>query len=438
MQTFENGVFPPDSKTLTNKRPIGDLAAEPEEIFVFPTVQHIGARVEPLVKKGDEVKVGEIIADSPAIVASPVLASVSGKVTAIKKATTPTGFSVESIFVENDGLFTPVPPTDHGNYKNFSKEDIWRLVRDAGIVGLGGAGFPTHIKLNPPQDAPIDTYIINGAECEPYLTLDHRLMLEEAEDIKRGVEVIRMLFPNVNVIFGIEANKPDAIDHITQVFSQMENFTVVPLLPKYPQGAEKQLIYATTNRTVPSGTLPSKVGCLVNNVDTVKAIGEAVVFNRPLLSRVITVTGSAIKEPGNFRVPLGMSYQRLVAAAGGFVEEPEKLLSGGPMMGTNLFTLDVPVVKTSSSIVALREAEVELREEDNCIRCGRCVDHCPINLLPFELDYYSRAKDTDAFVSFNGIDCIECGSCSYICPSKRYLAQSIRMGKKLLDVAMRK
>jgi electron transport complex protein RnfC len=298
------------------------------------------------------------------------------------------------------------------------------------MVGLGGAGFPTHIKLNPPADKKVDTIIVNAAECEPYLTTDYRVLLEQSYELKRGLQIILKMFPEARGIIGIETNKMPAIKRMREVCGDDGRIAVVPLRPKYPQGCEKQLIEAAAGRQVPSGKLPADAGCIVSNVDTVIAIDRCIHRGRPLMRKVVTVVGGALIRPGNYKVRLGMSVASLIGRAGGFKERPAKIIAGGPMMGVALYDLNAPIIKTSSAVLCFTEAEARLPKEQNCIRCGKCVDHCPAGLMPLELNYYAINHDEAAFKRFNGLDCVECGSCSFVCPAKRHLAQSIRATRR--------
>ncbi len=427
--TFKRGIHPPDNKEFTSKKAIKMLL--PKGDLVFPMVQHIGAPCKPLVKKGERVLVGQRIAESEAFVSSPIFCSVSGTVKAIAEMEHPNGFKIQSIVVENDDQYEEVEGLNQPlDYNNMSNEEIVQAVKDAGIVGLGGATFPTHIKLSPPADKKIDTIIVNGAECEPYLTSDHRIMLEETERVVLGLKVILKMFPEAKGVIGIETNKPDAIEKMETAIKGESRMSVAPLQTKYPQGAEKQLIYSVTQREVPSGKLPSEVGCIVQNIDTVVAIHRAFYRGRPLMRRIVTVSGGAITEPQNFKVLIGTCYREVIEAAGGFKEEPAKIISGGPMMGMTMYNIDVPIIKGSSSILCLTAEEAAIPDESNCMRCGKCVAICPMSLLPNELNKFAMANDDEAFQKYNGLDCIECGACSYTCPSKRHLLQSIRTSKK--------
>jgi len=428
--TFRKGIHPDDAKRFTENKPINYIL--PKGDLVFPMVQHIGAPCNPIVKKGDTVLVGQKIGEAVGFVSSPIHSSVSGTVKNITEVLHPNGMKVQGIVIENDGQYTEVDTMKPYRLDELSREEILEIIKEAGIVGMGGACFPTFIKLSPPEDKKIDTIIVNGAECEPYLTSDHRVMLEETERVVLGLKVILKLFPNAKGVIGIEDNKKDAIELMKKATENDERIEVAVLKPKYPQGAEKQLIYAVTNREVPSGGLPADAGCIVQNIDTVVAIHRAIFRGRPLMRRIVTVSGGAVKNPGNFKVRLGTSYRELIEAAGGFVEEPAKVISGGPMMGVAMFSLDVPIIKGSSSILCLTKDEVVDDEERNCIRCGKCVSICPMNLLPLELNKYALHNEEDNFVKYKGMECIECGSCSYICPSKRHLLQSIRTTRRAI------
>lgn len=429
--TFKRGVHPPDGKSFTNNIPIKLIMPEKGTQMVMPMSQHLGAPCEPIVAKGDRVLLGQKIADSSAFVSAPIHSSVSGTVVDIKPMLTPGGAMCNSIIIENDGLFEEDPSLGKDtDYKNFSKEKILQKIHDAGVVGLGGAGFPTHIKLNPPKDKKIDTIIVNAAECEPYLTSDHRAMLERTDWLVKGLEIALMLHPEAKGYIAIEANKPDAIETMQKAVSNSSKIEVAVLQTKYPQGSEKQLIYAVTKREVPSGGLPADVGCIVDNVDTMLAVERAIARDRPLMRRIVTLSGGAVKNPGNYQVRIGMSFKDLIEMTGGFKEDPAKIIAGGPMMGPCVYSLDIPMIKTSSAILCFTEKEAYLPPERNCIRCGKCVEHCPMGLMPLELNQDVLANDYEAFEKHHGIDCIECGSCSYICPAKRQLAQSIRVARK--------
>jgi electron transport complex protein RnfC len=400
--------------------------------MVFPLIQHLGAPCEPLVEIGQKVLLGEKIGDNEAFVCAPIHSSVSGTVKDIRPHLTVMGTIVNSIIIENDGEYTEhegMKPHDH--YENLSPPEIRKIIREAGLVGLGGAGFPTHVKLSPPPDKKIDTVILNGAECEPYLTTDNRVMIEEADRLVIGAQIILKLMQDARAIIAIEDNKPKAIETVKKACKDVHGIEVAVLKTKYPQGAEKQLINALTKREVPSGGLPIDVGCIVSNVDTVVSIHRAFIRGRPLMRNIITLTGDAIKNPGNYKVRLGTKLSDLVEMAGGFKANPSKVVVGGPMMGVAIYDINVPVVKTTSGVIFMTEREAYIPPEQNCIRCGQCVEHCPMGLVPTELNTAILRENSERFLKLNGLDCVECGSCSYICPAKRRLSQAIRTTRRV-------
>ena len=423
--TFKGGLHPYDGKELSKDRPIA--AYLPKGELVFPLSQHIGAPAVPCVAKGDRVLAGQRIADAGGFVSANIHSSVSGTVKAIEPRVTVSGAKVSCIVVENDGQYEQaefVPVTER------TPEAIIGAVKEAGIVGLGGAGFPTHVKLSPKEPDKIDTIIINGAECEPYITADYRCMMEIPEQLISGLKLILTLFPKAKGVIGIEDNKPDAIAKMQELCKGESRIEVAPLKTKYPQGAERSLIYAVTGRAINSSMLPAVAGCIVDNVATAIAIHEAVTMGKPLYERVVTVTGDAVKEPGNFRVKAGTDAAELVDAAGGFKSQPEKVISGGPMMGMALGTLHVPCGKTFSSLLCFTKDEVAEYEPGNCIRCGRCVEVCPAGLMPTKLSEVADHGDFALFDQLNGCECVECGCCSYVCPAKRRLTQSMKTGRR--------
>lgn len=431
LHSFKRGVHPPDGKAYSNSKPIQIIMPPEGAELVFPLSQHIGAPATALVAKGDRVLLGQKIAEAGGFVSSPIFASVSGEVKAIEPRLTISGTKVNSIVIVNDGKYEEIEGLGKDtDYKNFSRDKIIEKVKNSGIVGLGGAGFPTHVKLNPPPDNKIDSIIINAAECEPFLTTDHRLLLEKTSRIVTGLEIIMSLHPGSKGYIAIEENKPDAIEAVTKAAQGNGNIEVIVLKCKYPQGSEKHLIYAVTKREVPSGALPAAVGCIVDNVNTVLAIERAVVKDRPLMHCVVTLSGDAMKNPGNYQVRLGTNVGWLIEQTGGFNEEPGKIIAGGPMMGTALYTTDVPCQKTTSGILAFSKKMAEIPPASACIRCGKCIDACPMGLQPPEIVSDLNNKDYAAFIKHNGLDCIECGSCSYACPAKRHIAQTLRVGKR--------
>ena len=428
--TFTGGVHPYDGKDLSKDKPI--ISVLPKGELVYPVSQHIGAPATPIVKKGDRVLVGQKIAEQSGFVSAPVYASVSGTVKAIEPRRVVTGDSVMSIIVENDNQYEESQMQPPGPLQTLSREQIIDCIKEAGIVGMGGAGFPTYVKLSPKEPEKIEYCIANCAECEPYLTSDYRRMLEEPEKLIGGLKIILRLFPNARGILAVEDNKPDCIKKLQELVRGEERISVKALQTKYPQGAERTLIYATTGRQINSSMLPADVGCVVNNVDTIVAIYRAVTEGRPLIERIVTVTGDAIQNPQNYRVRIGMNYRELVDEAGGFVGKPEKIVCGGPMMGFAMFDLDVPTTKTSTALLCLSYDEVSAMEPGPCINCGRCVEVCPGRVVPSRLADYAEHFDEEAFVKNNGMECCECGCCSFICPAKRPLTQQIKSMRKIL------
>ncbi len=442
--TFKKGIHPKHAKRQTKDKVIEYILPKGDVTIMLQ--QHIGAPCKPLVKPGDLVLVGQKIGDSDAFVSAPVHSSVSGKVKKITEVLHPSGSKLPGIIIENDGEYKEVEMIPKDPY-SMDKDEILSTIREAGIVGMGGAGFPTFIKLNPPNSDEIDHIIINGAECEPYLTSDHRVMLEETDRVVLGLSVILHMFPKAKGVIAIEDNKPDAIEAMEKAVAKFkkesnqpvaQNISVAVLAAKYPQGAEKQLIYSVTKREVPSGKLPAEAKCIVQNIDTVVAIHRAFFRGRPLMRRVVTLSGENVTNPGNYKCKIGTSYRELIEHAGGKIEESKKIISGGPMMGIALFSVDMPIIKTSSSILLLSENEMHMGEESPCIRCGKCVEACPMSLLPLELDKFARNNAKEQFETYKGLNCIECGSCSFVCPSKRHIVQAIRTTRRTIMAEKRK
>lgn len=436
ISTFKGGVHPYDGKDLAKDQPIRRI--KPKEILVYPLSQHIGAPASPIVAVGDTILRGQKIAEAGGFVSAPVFASVSGTVKAIEPRHVATGDLVNSIIIENDG---EMKETDfHGveDVASLSKEQIIEKVKEAGVVGMGGAGFPTHVKLSPKEPDKIEFIIANCAECEPYLTADYRRMLENPEELIGGMKIVLRLFDHAKGILGVEDNKPDCIQKLKELTKDEERIEVMPLKTKYPQGGERQLIYATTGRSINSKMLPADAGCIVDNVETLVAINRAVKEGKPVMDRIFTVTGDAVANPGNFEYCIGMSYAEILEEAGGFKEDPEKMISGGPMMGFAVFSLEIPTTKTSSSLLCFKKDDVSASEVTACINCGRCVSVCPEQIVPSRLAKMSQFHDSDSFERWNGMECIECGSCSYICPAKRPLAQYIKTMKKQILAERRK
>ena len=427
--TFVGGVHPYEGKELTKDKPIKDVL--PKGDLVYPLSQHIGAPAVPIVKKGDHVLRGQKIAEAGGFVSAPIYASVSGTVKNIEPRRVVTGDLVMSIIIENDGQYEEVVYPEAKPLEEMTREEIIECIKEAGVVGMGGAGFPTHVKLSVKRPDKIDYVIANCAECEPYLTSDYRRMLEEPEKVVGGLKIILSLFKNAHGILAVEDNKPDCIKKLKELVVGEARITVKALKTKYPQGAERTLIYATTGRQINSTMLPADAGCVVNNVDTIVAVYRAVTEGRPLIERIVTVTGDAIKNPQNFRVRIGMNYSELIEEAGGFKKEPEKIVCGGPMMGFAMFGTDVPTTKTSTALLCLTHDEVAASEPGPCINCGRCVEVCPGRVVPSKLATYAENFDEEAFLKGNGMECCECGCCSFICPAKRPLTQQIKSMRKI-------
>ena len=428
LKTFKGGVHPKDGKDLSKAKPIKEYL--PTGDLVFPVSQHIGAPAVPIVAVGDTVKKGQKIAEAGGFVSAPVYSSVSGTVKAIEPRRTAVGDMVDSIIIENDGNYIEMEYEEIEDVSSLSKEEIIDKIREAGIVGMGGAGFPTHVKLSPKEPEKIEYIIANCAECEPYLTSDYRRMVEQPEKLVEGMRIILQLFPHAKGVFGVEDNKLDCIQKLRELTAGEDRMTVVPLMTKYPQGGERQLIYAVTGRSINSKMLPADVGCIVDNVETIVAIYHAVKLGQPLTNRIFTVTGDAVCEPRNFYISIGTSYQELLEAAGGLIKPAKKMISGGPMMGFALFDLDVPTTKTTSALLCMTEDEASKYETTACINCGRCVEACPEQLVPSRLADFSAHGQKDMFEKWYGLECVECGSCSYVCPARRPLAQAVKTMKK--------
>ncbi len=473
--TFKGGVHPYDGKELSKEKPVKEFL--PGKELVYPLSQHIGAPAQPVVKKGDKVLAGQKIAEMGGFVSAPIHATVSGIVKDLKKVRNNVGAMVDAIIVENDENyemveFHPVKSLEElskevsgivkdlkkvrnnvgamvdaiivendENYEmvefhpvksleELSKEEIIARIKEGGVVGMGGAGFPTHVKLSPKEPEKIEYVLVNGAECEPYLTSDYRRMLEQPEWIIGGLKCILKLFDHAKGCICIEDNKPDCIAKLTEMVKEEPRIEVCTLKTKYPQGAERCLIAAVSGREINSSMLPADAGCVVDNIDTVCAVYRAVMFGEPVMDRIVTVTGDAVADPCNFKVRLGSSFADLLEAAGGLKQPAEKMISGGPMMGFAMFDYHVPVVKTSSAMLCMSKDEVSANEPSACINCGRCVTACPARLIPSRLATYSEHGQEDLFVKYHGMECVECGCCSYTCPAKRPLTQSVRSMRK--------
>lgn len=428
LKSFKKGIHPYEGKELSKDSPIQIVNAS--ATMVYPLSQHIGIPAKAVVAKGDRVLKGQLIAEADGLISSPVYSSVSGTVKAIEKRIVASGIKVDCIVIENDNKDEAAEGFGESrNVEDLTAKDIADIITKAGIVGLGGAGFPTGVKLMPKNAQEIDTLIINGSECEPYLTSDYRLMLERGAEIVKGIEAALRLLPNAKAVIGIENNKPDAIKAMEENTASNDKISVCPLKTKYPQGGERQLIFAVTGRKINSKMLPADKNTVVVNTATCYAIYEAVYKNMPLIHKVVTITGEGVHTPCNLDVPLGVSHREMLEAAGGAKENVVKFISGGPMMGMAMSSLDVPVVKTSSSILAFTEDDVAVLPESACIHCGKCMTVCPQQLVPQMLVKAVKSNDFEKFDALGGMECIECGCCSYICPAKIPLTQRFKYGK---------
>ena len=429
LKTFHGGVHPPDYKSYSKSAKI--IKANLPSKVVIPLSQHIGAPSKPIVKLQDEVKTGQVIAEAGGFVSIPMHSSITGKVTKIAEFPHPTGSLQMGIEITGDGETDEwIELVDEENYIELSAAEMKKRIADAGVCGMGGAGFPTHVKLSPPKDKPIDTIILNGVECEPFLTADYRLMIEQIDEIVKGLKILMKIVGAQKGIIGIEANKPDAIKMMRDFVKSEKGVSVVGLKLKYPQGAEKQLIYAATKRKVPNkGGLPMDVNVVVQNVGTAIAVYHAVRYKKPLIERVITVTGKIVEEPANYLARIGTYYSELLEQSKGVNGEIGKVISGGPMMGFAIPTLDTPMTKGSSGLVIFDEDEAKSDAEQTCIRCASCVDICPMNLIPTEIVTGVMNDDWDKANRSGVMDCIKCGSCAYVCPSNIKFIQWIDIGK---------
>jgi electron transport complex protein RnfC len=434
---FQGGVHPEGHKDATRQKPIEPLP--PPARVVLPVSMHIGAPCEPVVKVGQRVLLGEKIAVSASPVSAPVHASVSGTVAAVEACPHPNGGRMLAVVLENDGADTPHPDIrPFGSAETLTAEELIAIVRDAGLVGLGGAAFPTHTKIASGLGK-VDTLIVNGAECEPYITSDHRVMLETPEEILGGVRALMKIYGLESAVIAVETNKPDAVEALRRTLPRRgDGVRVAPLATRYPQGAEKQLIRAVTGREVPPGALPAGVGAAVFNVDTVASIHRAVTTGMPLLRRIVTVSGSAVSNPKNLSVRIGTPLRAVFEATGGFREQPFKIIMGGPMMGVAQHNLDAPVVKGTNALLAFSRGEGKPEKEPVCIRCGRCVSACPMRLLPVYLYHYEQKNMLAECEQMRVNDCIECGSCSYICPGRLHLVHSFRTAKQKIREAQKR
>ena len=435
--TFRGGIHPYEGKELSKDHPIEKYL--PKGDLVYPLSQHIGAPSVPCVKKGDTVLAGQKIADAGGFVSVPLHASVSGTVKGIEKHLNATGSMVDCIVIENDQQYQEVEYQE-ARLEDLTKEEILNRIKECGVVGMGGAGFPTHVKLAPKDPSRIEYILVNGAECEPYITSDYRRMIEEPEKVVKGLQVILTLFDSAKGYICIEDNKPDCIAKMKELVKDIDRIEVKEVMTKYPQGGERTLIYAATGREINSSMLPADVGCVVDNVETVISVYKAVILGRPVNSRVVTMSGDGIKEPKNLLVLSGTDMSELVDAAGGLKAKIAKAISGGPMMGFALYDLHVPCTKTTSAFLFLEHDAVSEAQEIQtaCINCGRCVSVCPGHVLPARLAKLAERGDMAGFEAMDGMECCECGCCSYICPAKRPLTQSIKSMRKMVLASRRK
>ena len=435
--TFRGGIHPYEGKELSKDHPIEKYL--PKGDLVYPLSQHIGAPSVPCVKKGDTVLAGQKIADAGGFVSVPLHASVSGTGKGIEKRLNATGSMVDCIIIENDQQYQETE-FQEARLEDLTKEEILNRIKEGGVVGMGGAGFPTHVKLAPKDPSKIEYILVNGAECEPYITSDYRRMIEEPEKVVKGLQVILTLFDSAKGYICIEDNKPDCIAKMKELVKDIDRIEVKEMMTKYPQGGERTLIYAATGREINSTMLPADVGCVVDNVETVISVYKAVILGRPVNSRVVTVTGDGIKEPKNLLVLAGTDMSELVDAAGGLKAKIAKAISGGPMMGFALYDLHVPCTKTTSAFLFLEHDAVSEAQEIQtaCINCGRCVSVCPGHVLPARLAKLAERGDMAGFEALDGMECCECGCCSYICPAKRPLTQSIKSMRKMVLASRRK
>ncbi len=438
LKSFKKGVHPYGGKELSKDCEIKSIAAG--SVLVYPLSQSIGAMAKAVVSVGDRVLKGQLIAEAGAFISAPIYSSVSGVVKKIEKRLVTNGSMVESIVIENDNSDEAVSGFgEPRNVERLTQDEIIDIIKESGIVGLGGAGFPTSVKIAPKNPLDIDTLIINGAECEPYLTSDYRLMLEKSDEIIKGIKAVLKLLPNAKAVIGIENNKDDAIKILEDKVSAEEKISVQPLKTKYPQGGERQLIFAVTGRKLNSKILPADKGCIVINTASCYAIYEAVYLSMPLIHRVMTITGEAVNSPCNVDVPLGMSHSEVLEACGGAKDDVVKFISGGPMMGMAMSTLDIPVVKTSSSILAFSKDDVAMLPQSACIHCGKCVAACPEILVPQMMCKSIKTNDYERFADLGGMECMECGSCTFVCPAKIPLTQMFKLGKvKVREVQLGK
>lgn len=434
--TFKGGVHPYDGKEISMDQEIKEL--QPGKELAFLLSQHIGAPAKPVVAKGDHVLAGQKIAEAGGFVSAPIFSSVSGTVKGIEKRRNAVGDMGDAIIITNDEQYETAKFTPLDSLENATKEDILTRIREGGVVGMGGAGFPTAVKLAPKETDKVDHILVNGCECEPYLTSDYRCMMEYPEKIVSGLKCMMKVLDKAKGVICIEDNKPKAIEIMKKAVANEPGMEVAVMKTKYPEGAERCLINAVTGREVNSKMLPADAGCVVDNIATVIAVHDAVMEGKPLTERIFTLTGDAPAQPGNYKVKIGMSYQEIIDGAGAWKTEPEKIISGGPMMGFALYATDVPVTKTSGGITCFTKDEVSRNKESACINCGRCLEACPAHLMPCKLSDFAEHSDPEQFEAYFGLECVECGSCSFSCPAKRPLAANIKSMRRAVMAAKRK
>lgn len=433
-KTFRGGAHPLHhincGKSYTENKNTVKMPV-PDEIVISMS-RVVGAPGKPIVAAGDRVYKGQLIAEASAFISSTYHSSVSGEVVAVEKRMHGTGEMREAVVIANDHKDEILPDIKPYDYKKMKAAEIVEVIKQMGVVGMGGATFPAHVKLSPPPDKKVDTLVINGAECEPYITCDHRLMLENPDDIINGVKIVMKALGVDSAYIGVEDNKPDAIESLSKALKNIKKIQIVPLKTKYPQGAEKQLIYSITKRAVPSGGLPMDIGVVVANVGTTAAIAKIFETGMPVTERIVTVTGNGVADPQNLIVRLGTSFEDCVAFCGGLKDDVVKVISGGPMMGVAQNSLGAPINEGTTGILALDSKEAATDEPQNCIKCGSCVNGCPIGLMPLKIAAAADNAKFDVAEQLGAMDCIECGTCSYICPARRSLVQSIRLAKSVL------
>ena len=431
--TFRGGIQMDDGKALSKNHPIAVLFPKGEA--VYPLTQHIGLPARPVVEVGERVLVGQLLAEAGGVVSAHVISAVSGTVKAIEERPTVSGAMCRSIVIDNDGAFATVEGMGtKRDYTTLSKEEIRQYIKDAGIVGLGGTGFPTHVKLTPKRDDAIEYVIVNGTECEPYLTADERLLREEGKKIVDGLKILLRLFENAKGRIVVTEEKKEAIRALESLVKREPQIELQVVKAKYPQGAERKVIQVVTGRKMTSTMIPVDIGCIVHNAETVVAVYRAVAESIPFIRRVVTVSGDGVKEPQNVLVCIGTTFKELLELAGGVKGEPELYVAGGPMRGLQLTDLSVPVTKTVSAFTVFAKNATATMQEGPCIRCGRCISACPSQLVPRTLIKYAEKGNKDDFIKKNGMECIECGCCSYVCPAGKPLTQNFRqLRRSILD-----